>query len=76
MPLIALGGDHEIHTVRVVVLLSAVSNSINLVSTNAYMSNWFPRKKGIALGWSTMGAPISSATCIAIFTGIFCNLII
>ena len=55
----------------VVVLLSAVSNSINLVSTNAYMSNWFPRKKGIALGWSTMGAPISSATCIAIFTGIF-----
>ena len=27
----------------VVVLLSAVSNSINLVSTNAYMSNWFPR---------------------------------
>ena len=55
----------------VVVLLSAVSNSLNLVSTNTYMSNWFPRKKGIALGWSTMGAPISSATCIAMFTGIF-----
>lgn len=55
----------------VVILLSAVSNSINMVSTNAYMSNWFPRKKGIALGWSTMGAPISSATCIAIFTTVF-----
>lgn len=55
----------------VVILLSAVSNCINLVSTNTYMSNWFPRKKGIALGWATMGAPISSATCIAMFTGVF-----
>lgn len=55
----------------VVVALSAVSNCLNLVSTNTYMSNWFPRKKGIALGWSTMGAPVSSATCIAIFTGVF-----
>lgn len=55
----------------VVVLLSAVSNCLNLVSTNTYMSNWFPKKKGIALGWSTMGAPISSAICIPIFTAIF-----
>ena len=30
------------------------------------MGNWFPRKKGIALGWATMGAPLCSATFPAI----------
>ena len=29
--------------------------------------NWFPRKKGIALGWATMGAPISSSAFVAGF---------
>ena len=24
------------------------------------ISNWFPRKKGIAIGWATMGAPLAS----------------
>ena len=54
-----------------IVLLTAVGNILNLVCTNTYMSNWFPRKKGIALGWATMGAPISSAVAIPIFTGVF-----
>ncbi len=55
----------------VVVLLTAFGNVVNLVSTNTYMSNWFPKKKGVALGWSTMGAPLSSTICIPIFTAIF-----
>ena len=55
----------------VVVLITALGNTLNLVSTNTYMSNWFPKKKGIALGWSTMGAPLSSAICIPIFTAVF-----
>ena len=55
----------------VVVILTALGNTLNLVSTNTYMSNWFPKKKGIALGWSTMGAPLSSAICIPIFTAVF-----
>ncbi len=54
-----------------IVLLTAVGNVLNLVSTNTYMSNWFPRKKGIALGWATMGAPISSAVAPALFVGAF-----
>lgn len=52
-----------------IVLLTAVGNVLNLVSTNTYMSNWFPRKKGIALGWATMGAPISSAVAPALYMG-------
>ena len=54
-----------------IVILTALSNVLNLVSTNTYMSNWFPRKKGIALGWATMGAPISSAVAPALFVGAF-----
>lgn len=53
-----------------VVLLSSVSGAINLVSTNTFMSNWFPKKKGIALGWSSMGMCISSAVSIPVFAGI------
>ena len=54
-----------------IVLLTAVGSVLNLVSTNTYMSNWFPRKKGIALGWATMGAPVSSAVAPALFVGAF-----
>ena len=43
-----------------VVLLTAFSNALNLVSTQQIMSNWFPKKKGIALGWATMGTCFSS----------------
>lgn len=27
---------------------------------NALQNNWFPRKKGLALGWSTMGYPLAT----------------
>ncbi len=53
-----------------IILLSIMSNCINLVATNTFMSNWFPTKKGIALGWATMGMPISSAAMVPIFAGI------
>jgi OFA family oxalate/formate antiporter-like MFS transporter len=29
------------------------------------MANWFPRRKGIALGWATIGAPFCTATFVA-----------
>jgi sugar phosphate permease len=45
-----------------VILLTGITGGINLVSTNTYMSNWFPRTKGIALGWSTMGMPVSGVS--------------
>ena len=34
-----------------------VSMAFGLIGTATLMGNWFPRKKGIALGWATMGAP-------------------
>lgn len=54
-----------------VVSLTAISNTINLVSTQQIMSNWFPRKKGIALGWATMGMCMSGAFMVPIFQKMF-----
>ena len=51
----------------VVTALTAFSNTINLITTQQIMNNWFPKKKGIALGWATAGMPISGAVMVAVF---------
>jgi sugar phosphate permease len=53
----------------VLIIIFAVSNSVNLVSTQQIMSNYFPRKKGIALGWATMGMCFSSAFMVPMIQG-------
>jgi len=51
----------------VTILLVAVSDAMNLVCTQQVMNNWFPKKKGLALGWATMGMCFSSAIMVAVF---------
>ena len=34
------------------------------------MSNWFPRKKGIAMGWVTIGFPLSATVSVPVLSGI------
>ncbi|MDR1902131.1 MAG: MFS transporter [Treponema sp.] len=53
-----------------VVLGTSVTGAVNLVSTNTYTSNWFPQKKGIALGWSSMGMCFSGALGVPVFAAI------
>lgn len=48
-------------------LISALGNTVNLVPTQQLINNWFPKKKGIALGWATMGMPVDSAVSVAVF---------
>ena len=48
-----------------------VSMAFGLICTASLMGNWFPRKKGIALGWATMGAPICTATFVAIMSALY-----
>ena len=48
-----------------------VSMAFGLICTATLMGNWFPRKKGIALGWATMGAPICTATFVAIMSALY-----
>lgn len=43
------------------------SVQVNLIPNNI-MNVWFPKKKGIALGWATMGMPLCSATILLICT--------
>ncbi len=42
---------------------------LNVVPNNI-MNIWFPKKKGLALGWATMGLPICTATIILILNAI------
>jgi len=55
----------------ITILITAVSNTVNLVSTQQIMSNWFPRKKGIALGWATMGMPLAGVILVPLFQVMF-----
>ena len=36
------------------------------VVPNTLMNNWFPVKKGLALGWASMGMPVCTATFVAL----------
>lgn len=45
-------------------------NGVQLVGGNTFITNWFPRKKGIAIGWATMGLNISSAFFVTILVAL------
>ena len=57
----------------VLALINFFANAFGLIVTATLMSNWFPRKKGIALGWATMGAPLCSATFPAILGAMYAS---
>lgn len=40
------------------------------IAGGAYLSAWFPRKNGIALGWAAMGNNLASAFIVPILTGL------
>lgn len=47
------------------------ANSFAFIGCGALVSNWFPTKKGIASGYTAIGAPASSMTSVAIYTACF-----
>lgn len=52
-----------------IVCLTFVGGNIQLnVVPNNIMNIWFPKKKGLALGWASMGLPICTATIIVILS--------
>ncbi len=64
----AFTGNQAIFFV-VIVCLTFIGGNIQLnVVPNNIMNVWFPKKKGLALGWASMGLPICTATIIVIFT--------
>lgn len=54
-----------------IVLLTCISGNIQLsVVPNNIMNIWFPKKKGLALGWASMGLPLCTATIVLILNAI------
>lgn len=59
-----------------------VIQTINLILGNGYayvcgttlMANWFPRKKGLALGWSTIGVQCASFIYLPVMTVMLAKL--
>ena len=54
-----------------VILLVVVGGTIQVnIVPNNIMNIWFPKKKGLALGWASMGLPLCSATIILFLSAI------
>ena len=54
-----------------VVLLTAIGGTIQVnIVPNNIMNIWFPKKKGLALGWASMGLPLCTATIILFLNGV------
>lgn len=66
----ALTTNETVFLVLVVVLTFVTGNLQLNVIPNNIMNIWFPKKKGIALGWASMGLPLCTATIILIFSAI------
>jgi sugar phosphate permease len=52
--------------VLILVLVQVLGNSFAFSGNAVLISNWFPRKKGLVIGWATIGLPFSAATGIAL----------
>ncbi|MGI6072662.1 MAG: MFS transporter [Lachnospiraceae bacterium] len=61
----ASSGSVVAYTISLICVV-CLMNGVQLVAGNTFITNWFPRKKGIAIGWATMGLNISSAFFVTI----------
>lgn len=51
-------------------LVSVFANVHAWIAGGAYLASWFPKKKGLALGWATMGNNLASAFIVIILTAL------
>lgn len=49
------------------VIANAASNSLNMVSPNTLLTDWFPKKKGVVLGIATAGMMLSAIIAAPVF---------
>ncbi|MCR4842439.1 MAG: MFS transporter [Eubacterium sp.] len=49
-------------------IVNFASVGFSHVGANALMASWFPRKKGLALGWATIGQNLSTALFVPLIT--------
>ncbi len=51
-----------------IILINVFANGMSFCGGSALIASWFPTKKGMAMGWSTMGNNMASAVFIPIFS--------
>ena len=68
----AMGNSHNIWVYFVFqAIMCTCANCFSVHAANTLVANWFPKKKGLALGWATMGMNASSALYTIILSGLF-----
>ncbi len=50
-----------------ILLANATSNSLNMVSPNTLLTDWFPKKKGVVLGIATAGMMLAAIVAAPVF---------
>lgn len=51
-----------------IILINVFCNGFSFCAGSALIASWMPTKKGLAMGWSTMGNNLASAIFIPLFT--------
>ena len=51
-----------------IILINVFANGMSFCGGSALIASWFPTKKGMAMGWATMGNNMASAVFIPIFS--------
>lgn len=54
-------------------LLNFFATGFGFIVPGTIINNWFPRKKGLALGWATMGMGFCTATFVALVSFLYSN---
>lgn len=55
----------------VLALINFFSAGYGFIAPGTLITNWFPTKKGLALGWATMGMPLSTALFVPLIAFLF-----
>lgn len=50
------------------ILINVLGASYSWSGTSVLIANWFPRKKGLVIGWASIGLPLAGATSVLLFS--------
>ena len=53
------------------VICRAVGDPLTYSTNGTLVANWFPKKRGLVMGWATFGFPMASGIGVGIMSGIF-----
>ena len=70
-----MGSERQYHPVTHYLIACAIcsgcTNFYGHICTSTLANSWFPKKKGLFLGWSTMGLQLSTVAFVAILSWLF-----